>query len=393
MLKVAALILDAHDDADGKVARNLAAELHQLPLASQEEIDALPDSQFALVMKTAGASATTRRRFPLHNPDAVKLSEAYFALTKSALPAEVVKVAERKFAEIKAGVTKTVAFVDLSKVAAAPRLNTAVADRVFGLTIGDRSYYPLHDAQLVKQAVEKYPLTIRGMEPDHRFVYAREIQKQASKHRIDVPADSLINRYTNPSFNIEALATGLQQRKTAAKDRSTVILDQLAEAFGIVAPQGGCEHNDSFATRSKTAVEMAGNKLVTTEHAIALLQQFDKLAGISEFEYNRGLLDPFASCFKLADMQTGAFVDGVNLSAIDPQQLQQHLTPEFVTEFQSNPIGTYQRLPPPLKAIVRDLAQKVVPRQNRDGATDSPGDPINDLNPVYSNQHSNVRGY
>lgn len=387
MLKVAALILDAHDDVEGKVARLLPTELHLVPLASQDEVDALPDSHFGLVMKSA--NGPTRRRFPLHNADAIKLSEAYFEKTREHLPEAVVKVAERKFAEAKAGVLKGVAFVDLAKVAAAPRLEVAADAKVFGLTIGSTNYYPLHDAGLVKQALANYPRTISGMIPEHRFAYACNIEKQAKKFGVTVPVDSLINRYTNPTFNKEALATAIEQRKQAAYGRGTDVLDQLAAACGITHPQTEAESRASYEGR---VAKVAKNQKVSIEQTIAVLEGFDKLAGIGELHYNRGLLDPFAACYKLAACDTGAFVDGVNLSTINPEQLATYLNPEFLAEFQSNPVAVYQRSPDPLKAIMRDLAQKVVPRTNRDGATESPGDPVNELNPVFANSITSVRG-
>ena len=385
MLKVAALILDAHDDVEGKVARQLPTELHALPLASQDEVDALPDSHFGLVMKTAGG--VIRRRFPLHTKEAIKLSEAYFEKTREQLPPDMVKIAERKFAEAKSGVLKGVAFVDVNKVAATPRLSMDA--RVFGLTIGERNHYPLHDASLVKQAVTNYPRTIQGMLPEHRFLYARNIAKQAEKLAVAIPVDSLINRYTNPSFNTEAMATAIEQRKQAAYGRSTDVLDQLALACGVVRPQGEAESAASYAGRT---MKVAGKQLASPEQAIAVLENFDKVAGIDERHYNRGLLDPFAACFKLAAFSADAYVDGVNLSSIQPQQLASYLTPEFITEFQANPIAVYERLPEPLKAVVRDLAQRVPPRPVRDGETSSPGDPVNELNPVYANSSTSVRG-
>ena len=100
MIKFASLLLDFHDDAQFKIAHALPADFHSLSINDAEALDALPDHAFALVVKTASG---LRRRFPLHDADHLKLSEAYFAETKHMLPAEAVQMATAKFAAATAG--------------------------------------------------------------------------------------------------------------------------------------------------------------------------------------------------------------------------------------------------------------------------------------------------
>jgi hypothetical protein len=132
-------------------------------------------------MKTAGG--VMRRRFPLHDADSMKLSEAYFARIKDSLPSEVTEVVERKFAQAQAGDFSDVAYVDIEKVQ--PKI-ASFPERCWGLTVNGRDHYPLHDETLVKTAAQRFPITTDNMAPEHKFLYARNIEKRASQLGVDL---------------------------------------------------------------------------------------------------------------------------------------------------------------------------------------------------------------
>lgn len=375
MIKVAALVLDFYDDAKGEIARTLPEEYHQLKIASPDEVEDLRDSQFALVMKTA--EGRVFRKFPIHNEDNLKLSEAYLHKTWDRLPEEAAKMAQAKILAAKNGdAANDTGYVDLAKVA---QRSYTFDEKVWGLTLDGRNRYPLHNEELVKTAVARFQNTTSGMKPEHKFMYARNIEKRAEALGVDIPTQSKVHLYTNGSLNLESLKDAIEQRKMAVASRSdigTEILDQLATAAGCRVDQGSIESDDSFAMRS---MKVASVRKLNPPHIIAALEQFDKLAGFTNYHYAKGLPDPFASCFKQASFHNDGslIVDGVDLGKLDPNDLSDKFSDDFIQEFQSDPANVYKSLPDPIKQLIRGLAENRMANP-----TNTKIDPESDSTPV-----------
>ncbi len=386
MVKVSGRILDIYDDETGEIARKLPEDMQTTKVAELDEIEALPDRAFALVMKTAGGML--RRRFPLHDDDAIKLSQAYFNQVKSELHPTLVKVAEEKFADPKS--TK-VAYVDITKLDPHEK-KVAFTEQHWGLTIGGRDCFPLHNDQLVKMAVARFPFTMSDLHPEERYLYAQNICKRASACKVQIPTSSPINLYSSDSLNKEALKLAIQQRKTAVgASVGTEILDQLMIAAGCALDRGDIESQESFNLRQE---KQAALRTLPTDRVIGILQQFDKFANLNARYYLKGMLDPFAACFKKADCDGNSmFVDGVDLSKLDPKMLAGHFEPQFVQEFAENPVQVYKSLPDPVKSVVRQIAEKGMDTNTAEAAattTPAPivgsgGDPSERLNPTTTN--------
>ena len=397
MIKVAARIFDVYDDEHGEIARMLPEELHSVKVAERDAVEALPDRCFALVMKTADGAV--RRRFPVHDADSLKLSQAYFEHTRQGLPESVVDVVVAKFAtaeQVLAGEGSRedynkVAYVDLSQLS--PAATVKYAEKAYGLTLDGRNHFPLHDEGLVKLAIERFPFTIEGLEPEQRFQYARAIEKRASVLGLEVPSDSPVNLYTNDEPNLFSLRRAIEQRKQAVASRGDVhteVLDQLATAAGCHLVRGDIESAASFTWRE---AKLAGVRKISEEHIITVLQNFDKLAGFTNYHYLRGLADPFAAVFtKTGAPSTGFLVDGVDLSKVDPAQLADRFDDQFVQEFQENPVAVYKSLPDPVRSVIRSMAESNMgqpsrgrTRQEPPSTVGSAGDPMHRLNPAYVN--------
>lgn len=380
MLKLAACTFDVYDDTNGAIARSLPDHLHsELKVAELDVVAQLPDSAFGLVLKTA--SGAMLRRFPLHDAEAQKTSRAYWDRTKGNLPAEAQAVVEAKFAN---PASHKVAFVDSAKFAhaAAP----AWDDKAWGLTIAGKDMFPLHDAELVKMAMTRYPATTENLAPEHKFAYARNIVKRAAALGVEIPSDSPINRYTNGVVNLQALDHAIVRRKTASPNLGKDILDQLSTAAGCALVRGDDENNDSWNLRQ---AKRASATRLDAAHIVAVLQAFDKLAGYTARDYARHVPDPFASVFAKSAAPQGIFVDGVNLSAIRPDALTQHFDEGFVKEFLENPAQVYSSSPDPVKRLIRAQAEKdgnLPPERPAQAYEPSGhGDPMPVLNPVYTN--------
>jgi len=393
MIKLAARTFDIYDDLpDLKYARAVATKCASVQVASPEEVEALPDREFALVLKTA--SGAVLRRYPIHTADAVKLSRAYFNVCGAGLPEEIeaaisikLAAADQHFgvadhalpAETVAGIQESVAYLDAEKLAA-PKL-PAWTSESWGLTLGDRNYFPLHTAELTKTALSRFGSTADGLTPHERFAYARNLYKQASVLGVEVPANHSVNNYTNDEVNVDSLKLAIADRKRAMKAAglATTILDQLSEAAGCALDRGDIEDDDVWQYRES---KHAALERLPAEKIIQVLQGVDKVAGFGHTDYMRGLLDPFAAVFKRAAAMPATIVDGVDLATVPEARLSEMFGPEFVTEFLSNPVQVYQSLPDPMKAMIRDAA--VVP----DTAPSSVGSPQSPLAPQYSNAGS-----
>lgn len=399
--KVASLVLDLYDDEKGAVARSFSDDLHSCKVASFDDIQALTNRDFALVMKTASG---VLRRYPIHDIDNLKISRAYFNHVKATLPSEVVKAAEGKFASQERLLAlpegsmtaedfsqfNKIAYVDMTTVQ--PTAKKAFAERAWGLTIDGKNYFPLHDAELVKTAIGRYPFTVASLQPVQKFAYARTIAKRAAALEVQVPDDSQIHLYTSNVVNPHSLRNAIDQRKEAARkaDLSTEVLDQLAEAAGLPEAHGDIESQESLNFK---AAKLASHRALPADQIITILATFDKTAGIDGQDYLRGLLDPFAACFKSAAFAGSMLIDGVDLSRLDPAKLAEHFDEEFLKEFAQDPIGCYQALPSPIKQAVRDMASNGMgsspslsynPRSDS-SSVGSAGDPLEMLGYVYSN--------
>jgi hypothetical protein len=391
MIKLACRVLDIYDDSELTVASKLASKLGDVKVAERDAIEKLEDHQFGLVLKTAGG--VLRRRFPLADADSTKLSRAYFDHVAADLPAEIATLVSEKIASaerIWCGVdTATerdhtvyalVSYVDSEKLAA-PRQKVAHATQFWGLAIDGKNYFPLHDASLLKTAVARFVDTASNLQAEERFVYARNIAKRASALNVEVPADSMVNLYTGSELNMRALQDAIDDRRRIIKAAggNIEILNQLEEAAGLGFSNFDTEEMKSIAFRAKKASRRGK---IEVEKIISTLQTIDKLAGFSNHEYMRGLLDPFAACFKqnTIDKHAALIVDGVNLGNAQLSELNQKFSPEFVQEFTSNPVMVYQSLPDPVKAAIRQLCQTKGTQEQ-----EPTGDPQARLSPAYAN--------
>lgn len=385
MLKIAALPLDIYSDDDAVIAGVLPADAHTIKVADREVVEALEDHQFGLVIKTAGD--VVRRRFPLHDADAVKLSTLYFERVKHLLPPHAVKVAEQKFAN---PASPEVAYVDLSNTPR-PVKRASFAEQHWGLTIDNRNLFPLHDDTLVKTAIQRFPSTMIDLLPEERFLYARKIAARAAEVGVDVPVDSPVNLYTADEPNVMALKVAIANRKAAVDPTkiSTLILDQVAEAAGCYPEKGGAEDEESWRGRLHKHASM---QRLPAEKIIGVLQQFDKMAGFGDHYYLRGMLDPYAALFKMsAYTDTPNTVDGVDLSAVKAEDLKGRFDDTFIAQFINNPVATYRQLPDAMKAIVKQLATKAqgakqkAPKPAPTVADQDEGDPTVLLAPQLAN--------
>lgn len=393
MLKVAHALVDVHNDFDNVIAHQLPSFCHQLMVSDPEVVDALPDCRFAAVVKTAGGAI--RRRWPLETADDIKLSAAYLDQMQALLPPVIYGMACAKVAAATArlagdeefqvdGVTlktaeadSAVAYVDTEKLSQSVDLP---AEHKWGLVIEGKNYFPLTTPTLVKEAAARFPFTCATLMPEQCFVYARNIAKQAQALDVELPEDSRVRLYTYNAVNTDSLAAAIAQRKEAAvaTGLSTQVLDELGVLAGCHLVRQPLESDASFQFRQEKQASLS----IQPDQIIQILQAFDAAAGITKQAYNRGMLDPFAACFKEAAINA-YLVDGLDLSRVDTNQLAQVFGPEFSAKFKQDPVNTYKGLPSQLRRLVSSVIKPPRPPEGQPLA--SRGDPLTLTNPTYSN--------
>lgn len=376
MIKVASLVLDVTDDVELAVARTFPVEAHACKVASLANPT---DADYALLVLSEHGH---RRKYARHDADSRKLSLLY--LERAPLPADVK-------AKIAAAINQpTLPPVRLNPREIQPAAKVAFAEKTWGLTVNGRDYFPLHDASLVKHAISRFKFTADDLTPEHTFLYARNLAKRASTLGVEIPAESPVNFYTAAALNTRALAVAIDQRKHAAAGKcETSILDELAASTGIVASKQGAEDDRSYNFRRQ---KVAKTDKLDPAAVIALLHQFDKLAGIGHREYMRGLLDPFAACFAKLGAAEGIFVDGIDLMRITPADLAGQFDEFAISSFSEDPLRWYKALPDPLKKVVIAIGQQKMGTDKLQPASNDAflehGDPMQDLNARYSNTDS-----
>jgi len=399
MLKISCRILDVYDDDELVITGKIASVIGTgVMVADRDVVDGLKDHQFGLVMKTANGSM--RRRLPLFDADSVKVSRAFFNEIRASLPDELAANADIKIAAAEAvflhpetatdqdrTVLDLVAYVDIERLAP-PRAKVAFHDQCWGLAIDGKNYFPLHDGTLLKTALARFVESASELQPEERFVYARNIVKRAEVLNVPIPSNSMVNWYSGEELNHNALRDAIDDRRKIIKAAggNIEILSQLEDSAGIMAISDSA-HEDmgSVVGRQKKASAMRGR--LDIPKIISTLQTIDKLAGFSNHEYMRGLLDPFAAVFKSTGVNKFAAlnVDGINLGDLKMDELNQKFSPDFVREFQQNPVVIYQSLPEPMKAAIRQLCTSPQGMDEKPNTLTPGSDPQNSLNPHYAN--------
>lgn len=260
MFKLAGKILDFNDDPGFVLNLKVREQAAQF-LKTDEDAQKLPDSSFALVIKTASG---THRRYPIYNAVATRVSCEYFDSFADQLPLELKKTAgyylqeacKRFQLEAPSCVSK---FIE--KVAKIHTLTKAPTDASLEPVIKTaESLIKLSELELFK--------SFHKLEPKDRVEAVSEFCKLAGTEGMTkqelwdyVPKEEL-----GPNF-IE----GINRRRAVVKQASGLHAELL----------------ERIADSAKTE---------TAESVCQTLHTFDKMASLTN-RYKNGFPDPYWTCF------------------------------------------------------------------------------------------------
>lgn len=315
-------------------------------LFSKEELNLLPDSDFALVIKEGAAS---HRKFPIVDKPNAYASALMFGKTKDQLPVAIRnKVAASIAAAIQGGTTDNVVissqdFEHQTKEASLQSdmsKRASLNDNDFALVIDKdgtkRRLYPIYTEELCKTAADYFSKNWVNIPVDFRHKFAFALTNKVREEKYNVKLGSEIKQYYNDSFNPN-LEAAIVSRKNLIDDTN------VKKAYDLLLEK----HSEAHP--------------IKVAH---LLRDIDKIAGLDNSKYVK---DAYASVFNPNDSATEkeAGVTIVGDYKFDPNTLTtmpydkfSHLfTPEDYSELQASPVENYNALPKTYQDQIASIAQ------------------------------------
>lgn len=344
-------VLDVYDDlaAGLAIGKSEIAKLGSKNVTP--DVHLLPDSVFALNILTKEGSLI--RKYPLKTPDDTALSVFYFTkLAEDKLPENARKVAATfikaaceyhkvsptgvilKYADsdIKDNVVK------LSDIDGwSPEENLQTDDYAL-ITDDGTAKYPINNSERVKIAASYFRENYKLLAPNWRHQMAENITKKAAEFSVEIPHEdgTILEKY--------------------ASDRYSNIL-QIAVNERLDALQNNPEGQ---TTLQKLVEKRASMKPIEFARA---LEAFDQLTGLNQ-HWDRTIIDPYQSTFgglKIAQpiYAFGKVVSREKIAALaTAENLQKHFDPDFIKEFQKEPVEIFQSLPSPDQKLMVALMEE-----------------------------------
>lgn len=348
--------LDLYDDPKGAILRKRFPDPSNLPgmfkegaLLSQEERDRLPDSLFALVVRTKEASL---RKFPCTDKANTGMSIVYFLdHAQPLLPAEFQKTAARNLVTACHwyGIDPPQA---LAKLAGTDQPADSI-DPVVEMSmvkpveeqskqadycLPEQQKYPLNSYRQVQEAVAYFEKNAHRFEPRTRRTYCKNLEKRASEIGLDLP--EVVRHYasTTPAEPGDIYEQITRRMEKAASPK-------LSAAYSILYKRAN----------AMTAPQFAG-----------ALEELDKTAGLDE-QWDQGIEDPWKTTFALPKVafysfsDTEGYITEVDLKNLGGWKtlLKRSFEDDWVEAFAKDPVGTFSALPLDQKKIVIKFAKVI----------------------------------
>ncbi|RLB79025.1 MAG: hypothetical protein DRH24_13570 [Deltaproteobacteria bacterium] len=314
-------------------------------LFTKEELNLLPDSDFALVIKEGAAST---RKFPVVDKAHAYVSALMFNKTQDSLPPTIRNKVAANIVKGVAGHTITdntitkaalTASTKLATIATAVEKRSALKDSDFALVIKTaeetRRLYPIDSEAMCKKAAEYFEENYMRMPVDFRHKFAFALTTKIASEEYDVPIPDIVHSYHSNSFN-PLIEHELIAREQSAKEAS------IKQAYALLRKQYTKAHPIKIAT---------------------LLRGLDKEAGL---ESSRFFKNAYAAVFgkdtsvkQASDVtiQGNYQFDPSTLQTMPYEKFQGMFTPEDFTELQASPVEGYAALPTIYQEQVANIAQ------------------------------------
>lgn len=376
-MSIAAMVVDFYDDSThemmSKVATPGGAGQVQMTQLTPEQHEALPDTDFGLIMITKRASVL--RKFPVNDPGNAWLSSQYFEQSheKLAFPARFIAakfikkacdaygvgsspLVEAYAAKVDEGEAQTNTFAEgsqagwmLRKLAQRELMGKqasvddstimeSLPNEHFALVVrqGDGSVirkYAMPDARHVKKAADYFDKYAKALPPQYRHRFASSVQSRAEDLGVDLPENSELQKWASAEWN-NNIHAHIEQRKSLLprNEGARDILDKLAASLTETTPE-----------------DMA-----------SALETFDQATGLNRY-YDRGLTDAHASSMSKSASAWSTDIDGQIITEADlrkvasSKKLASYLGSTFARQFSEHPTEIFESLPTPEKVLIKQV--------------------------------------
>lgn len=313
-------------------------------LLSKEELNLLPDSDFALIIKEGAASV---RKFPVVDKAHAYVSSIMFNETKGQLPGSVQnKVAANLIRGIAGNavadnVVEKTAMDRAVKVAAVAKSATHRAELNnddFALVIKTagqvRRLYPIDTEELCEKAASYFKDNYKQIPVDFRHKFAFALVNKVASEGYSTSLPDEIHSYYSKSFS-PMVEAGIISRKLSAKEAS------VSNAYDLLLKQ----------YKKAQPIKIA-----------CLLRALDKVAGLTESKHFK---DAYATVFgKTATEKKANDVTIVGKYQFDPNTLSTMPYDAFsnvlsqgdYTDLQSDPVNNFNALPTMYQDQIANIA-------------------------------------
>ena len=326
-------VFDFYDDSRGEILKQYISDINSVPTIikeakklSREELDTLPDSEFALVVMDGDNKL---RKFATIDPGNTLLSSLYLQENLAILPPEMAKEASVK---IGAAIKRFQLGIEPPAVEFTPVPEEKRASR-YCLN----GKYPIDTYGQVTQAIGYFEKYASHFVPEERREYCSNLVNRAEELAITCSED--INKYAGTELD-ETFPLYMKMRET------------------ICDPQFKSQYE-------KVATIIPSMQL---DDATTLLNELDKDSGLY---CNEDVPDPYITLCKYASPQVdnanyswmgnkGDMVLGYDLEKASKNSqvmalLGKQYNANFTTKFVANPVAAFKTLPPEHKEIVSRL--------------------------------------
>lgn len=313
-------------------------------LLSKEELNLLPDSDFALVIKEGAASV---RKFPVVDKAHAYVSSIMFNETKGQLPGSVQNKVAANLVRSMAGnaitdnvVEKTALdkAVKVAAIAESTAHRASLNNEDFALVIKTagqvRRLYPINTEELCEKAASYFKNNYKQIPVDFRHKFAFALTNKVASENFSVSLPDEIHSYYSKSFS-PMVEAGIISRKLSTKEAS------VKDAYDLLLKQ----------YKKAPPIKVAH-----------LLRDLDKIAGLTE---SRHFKDAYATVFgKTVTEKKANDVTIVGKYQFDPNTLSTMpydafsnvLSQSDYTDLQADPVNNFNALPTMYQDQIANIA-------------------------------------
>jgi len=407
MYKFAGKVIDISDDvAMSSLTKDLRDktfpdELKKLTVLSPDELEVLPDNDFALIF--VDKDGDIYRKFPMPDLDNALVSSLYLAKSFNDLPSDaaamaannllnVVRRAENKYSYSVLGKIETplidIASMgktqgnvyrqprsskedelrkehrDMVKKEKTARVSLKDSDYALVATNGDVTHrlFPINTPELMHKAAAYFDNNYKLLTPEQRNMFAKSLRDKSLETGVKIASDNL-PKYASCNWS-PLVGAAIESRIEVLKGRATLTVTKTA---GVTNVNFTRELDEVQAISALRELKKVANKINIDKFA-SLLHNIDRAVDLDK-HYGTMVTDAYESTYdgkiasfggkghdlaSISTMFAGIPLTANQLKSLDIGDLGGLLDENTYTELLKDPIAVFDSLPIPYKSAIVD---------------------------------------